>query len=257
MKRLSITLAIGGLVVAAGNFAAAQDEDQAEPAFPVEIYSCSFNEGKGPKDTNAAAAKWNAWADKRGMDDYSAWTLLPFYAGPNQDFDILWLGTASNAKSLGRAQDDWLANGAEVRAEFDSVSPCNAHGNFAAVQFKAPPDRGDAKTAVLSFSDCNMADGKNFSKDVAPALGAWAKYRESHDSKAGMWVLFPAYGGGGEEFDFKLVVSHANLEEQGSDWDQYSEAGWQKAEEIFGDMLDCDAARVYIATNQRRAKDDD
>jgi hypothetical protein len=48
-----------------------------------------------------------------------------------------------------------------------------------------------------------------------------------------MWVFFPAYGGGGEEFDFKFIAAWQNLEDQGVDYDQYSESGWMKAEELF------------------------
>ncbi|MDH3337983.1 MAG: hypothetical protein OER22_01150 [Gammaproteobacteria bacterium] len=40
-----------------------------------------------------------------------------------------------------------------------------------------------------------------------------------------MWVLSPAYGGGGEAFDFKFVVARGNFEEPGADSDQYSKEG--------------------------------
>ena len=70
-----------------------------------------------------------------------------------------------------------------------------------------------------------------------------------------MWVLFPVYGGGGEEFDFKFVVSHGNYSEMGADFDSYDSA---KAREIFPyGMLDCDSSRSYIVTNRRRAESAD
>lgn len=253
MNKILIALAAGGLVFAAGfGTVAAQDEDDMSAA-PVELYLCSYNDGKGPADLEKVVAKWNAWADGRNLHDYTAYTLTPFYAGPEQDFDVLWLGIAPTAAAMGAAQDDWVANGGAVQAEFDKVAPCSAHGNFAAVQFKAPPERKDPSHVVISFSDCNIADGKSFGDDIAPALSAWAKYRGEHGSTAGMWVLFPVYGGGGEEYDFKFVSGYGNFAEQGADWDQYGQEGRFKAHELFGDMLDCDAARVYNATNRRRA----
>jgi hypothetical protein len=102
----------GGIVIADSHKDAA---DQPDPASPVEIFACSYNDGKGPADLDAAVDKWNAWADKQGLDDYSAWTLVPYYAGPEQEFDVIWLGAAPSAKALGRAQDTWLATGGKVQ----------------------------------------------------------------------------------------------------------------------------------------------
>ena len=260
MKRLIVSLASAGLVILGGignALADSHEEEKAEAAVPVELYACKYNDGKGPKDLDAATAKWNAWADDRGLNDYYASTLVPFYFGPEQEFDFLWLGVSPSAKGLGAAQDDWIANGGKIQDEFNKASTCDAHVNFAAVKFKSPPDRGDSDNFVVSFSDCTMADGVNFGNDIAPALGEWAAYEAEKGSQAGMWVLFPAYGGGGEEFDFKFVSSHSSLGEQGSDWDNYSESGWQKAEELFQGKLRCDSSRVYISTVRRRIKDSD
>jgi hypothetical protein len=250
-------LATGSLVAAAGcSNGEAQDEEN-EAAVPVEIYTCNYNDGYGPADLDATAAKWNAWADGRGVTDYTAWTMSPYYFGPDQLFDFIWLGVTPDAKALGRAQDNWLAHGGEVAAEFATISTCDAHSNFAAVQFKEPPDREDPSSVVLTFSDCKIAEGKSFGQDIAPALGAWAEYRTGHGSDAGMWVFFPVYGGGGSEFDFKWVVSHANYEALGADYDQYGQAGRHKDRELFADILDCDDARAYNLTNRRQAEEEE
>ena len=257
MKKILIVLAAGSLVIAAGcSNGVAQDEEKvSEPVVPVEIYACNYNEGMGPADLDAATAKWNAWADERGMNDYTAWTLTKFYSGPEQEFDVIWLGVSPTAKALGAAQDDYLANGTEIEAGFAKVLTCDAHGNFAAVEFKAPPEREDpSDNVVISFSDCNIAEGKSFDGDVAPAIRAWAEFRTETGSESGHWVLFPAYGGGGEEFDFKWVVGHQNDEAQGADWDAYNV---ELDVELFDGVLDCDSSRVYNATNRRRAVEEE
>jgi len=142
-----------------------------------------------------------------------------------------------------------------MQAEFDSVTPCNAHSMFAAVNVKKPPERGDPSSVVISFSDCSVGDGKSMADDVFPALNAWGEFRSSHGSTAGMWVFFPVYGGGGEEYDFKAVTSNSNHAAAGADFDNYDPA---KAREIFPrGMLDCDSSRSYIATNRRMAESDD
>ena len=188
------------------------------------------------------------------MTDYSAWTMTPFYASAEQDFDVIWLGVTETGTAMGAVQDMWLANGGTLADEFDSVTPCDSHSMSAALQFKAPPEREDASSIVLGFSDCTIGDGNHFSTDVAPALRAWGELRAAQGSTAGMWVFFPVHGGGGEEFDFKFVVSHGNYAEQGADFDSYDPV---KAREIFPyGMLDCDSSRSYIATNRRMAESD-
>lgn len=257
MKRLTIMIVTALLTAGLAATPAIADNHESEPAQPVELYACNYADGKSGKDLDKVVANWNKWADGAGISDYTAWTLVPFYSTPEQDFDVLWLGHAPKAASLGKSQDQWLASGSKVSAEFDSVIPCNAHLNMASLEFKSPPQRDNPPdNVVISFSDCNMADGLNFG-DIAPALEEWAEYRSEHGSTGGMWIMFPAYGGGDEDFDFKFISGYRTLEEQGKDWDQYSEAGWAKAEELFGGKLECDSSRVYLATNRRRAESND
>lgn len=254
MNKLLLTLVTGGFVIASGlSTAIAQDDDDGAAA--VEIYTCSYADGMGPADLDKVSAKWNKWADDQGMTDYSAWTLTPFYFSPEQDFDYLWMGVTATGEGMGSAQDAWLAKGGTIGDEFQSVSPCDSHSMVAALQFKAPPERDDPSRVIIDFTDCTIGEGKHFSTDVAPALKAWGEFRAGHGSTAGMWAFFPVYGGGGEEFDFKFVVSHGNYSEQGADFDNYDPA---KAREIFPDgLLECDSSRSYIATNRRMAEDDD
>ena len=254
MNKFLLTLVTGGFVFAAGlNTAVAQDEDDSAAA--VEFYTCSYADGMGPGDLDKVIAKWNKWADDQGMADYSAWTLTPFYASPEQDFDVLWMGVTATGKGMGDVQDMWLAKAGTLDDEFDSVIPCDSHSMAAAVQFKAPPEREDPSRFIIDFSDCTIGEGKRFSTDVAPALTAWGEFLAGHGSTAGMWALFPVYGGGGEEFDFKYIASHGNYSEQGADFDNYDPA---KAREIFPyGLLDCDSSRSYVATNIRMAESDD
>jgi hypothetical protein len=257
MKRLMMAMAAGSVLFGIGyGTSIAQEEAQSDTMAPVELYACNFNDGKGPADLDAAVGKWNKWADKRRLNEYSAWNLVPFYRSASQEFDFIWLGTSPTARALGAAQDDWLATGGDVQEVFRQVFTCDAHTNYASLQLKAPAEREDPSNVVVSFSDCNMSDGASFG-EVGPALAEWGAYLAAQGSSAGMWVFFPAYGGGGETFDFKFVSSHANYEDQGVDWDQYSASGWQKADELFAGKLDCDSSRVYSAATIRTAENDD
>lgn len=259
MKKFLTVLVSGGLFLFAGiGIADEHVGDAMEPnvATPLEMFACKYNEGKGPADLDAATKKFNAWADKKGIDDYSAWTLVPYYFSPEQDFDVLWLGGSEKAKSLGRIQDAWLAAGTKEQEGFNEVISCDTHAAYAVLQMKKPPKRDNPSNVVISFSDCNTAEGTTFD-DLYVSMIEWGKYKGANASTAGMWVFFPAYGGGGEEFDFKWVEAYQNLENLGEDWDQYSESGWQKANELFAGKVSCDSSRSYLATNRRMAKSDD
>ena len=75
MKKVIASLGAASLLLLSGFGSALADsheEAEAEAAVPVEIYSCKYNDGKGPRDIDAATAKWNAWADDRGLKDYYA-----------------------------------------------------------------------------------------------------------------------------------------------------------------------------------------
>ena len=259
MKKKLIVLATASGLLATGTIVADEHEGEAEEAnvaSPMEQFACTYNEGKGPADLDSAVKTWNDWADKQGLDDYSAWTLTPYYATPNQTFDVIWLGGTEKAAALGRAQDTWLATGSKVQAAFDEAISCNVHAAYSVLQIKEPPKRDDPDNIVISFSDCNPTEGNSFDS-LYNSMIEWGEYRADNGSKGGAWVFFPSYGGGGEEYAFKWVTAYQNLEDLGSDWDQYSEGGWQKANELFAGKVNCDSSRAYLATNRRRAEDEE
>lgn len=233
----------------------AQEAESEEPSvFPVDIKVCSYKDGMGSADLDKWFEKFNAWAGSTPTPDgYSAWTLTPFYYGPEQDFDFIWMGTSPNAAALGLGHDAWVYS-TEITPEFYTIATCEAFSNFATLNIKEPPDDDDAEF-VVSFSDCEIAEGKNFD-DVKPALQAWSEYRTGHGSAAGMWVMWPAYGGGEADYDFKFAVSHPDYARWGVDYDEYAKGGHAKAEELFGGLLDCNVARAYNARRQRNGISD-
>lgn len=260
MRKILCLLFAGSTLLFSGMILADQHEGESEEAnvaYPMEMYACRYNDGKGPADLDAATQNFNKWADKQNVTDYSAWTLVPYYFSDEQDFDVLWFGAADKAAALGRVQDSWLATGTKEAQGFADVMVCGAHAAFSVLQMKQPPEReGDSGDLVVTFSDCNTSDGVTFD-DLYEPLIEWGKYKEEHGSKAGHWVFFPSFGGGKETFDFKWVAAYENLEDLGADWDQMNEAGWQKVNELFRGKLSCDSSRTYLATARRQAASDD
>jgi len=249
-----------GLVLGFGNVLADShegDEGEANVAYPMEMFACNYKEGKGPADLDVATKNWNAWADKKGITDYSAWTLVPYYFSAEQDFDVLWFGAADKAAALGRVQDSWIATGAKEAEGFAKVIDCDTHAAYSVLMMKEPPARdGDSGDLVVTFSDCNTAEGVTFDDLYIPLI-EWGKYKGENGSKAGHWVFFPSFGGGKETYDFKWAAAYESLEDLGGDWDQMNETGWQKANELFQGKLNCDSSRTYLATSRRQASNDD
>lgn len=250
MKRYLLTLVSSGIVLTCGT-AIADDHESSDMPASVEIYACSYNEGKGREDWDAAAEMFNEWADDEGVDDYLAWTLTPFYSGPEQDFDVLWLGVSSTGNAMGQLQDMWIATGGDVADAFGEATTCGSHGGFAAMQLKEPPERENPDQLIMSFSDCTLSDGVSI-EDAMPAMNAWADAREETGSKAGHWALFPAYGGGGETFDFKYVAAWEKFADMGTDFDTWGEVN-DKAGEGLAGKVSCDSSRVYVSSLVRSA----
>ena len=134
---------------------------------PVELFTCTYNDQKGPGDLDQVVDKWNAWADKEGLDDYAAWTLTPYYFGMEQEFDVIWLGAGKDAVALGKAQDAYLNENKGLHAAFNEVLTCNSHSNFASLNFKAAPKGATPDNSILTFSNCKYKQGASF-----PALSA-------------------------------------------------------------------------------------
>jgi len=257
MKQTIQCIVACGLITAtaSSNLLAQDEKDEGPRIVPVEMYACQYHDGKGPKDLKNWTDKWNDWADGQKVTSYSAYILTPFYYGENQDFDFIWLGVSPDAASMGRAQDAWVSRSGDLPAAFAEFGKCDAHENYATMNVKRPPD-DDATSFALSFSDCTVAEGKSWD-DVGPALSAWSEYRAANGSQAGMWVMWPAYGAGSVDFDFKLVTSYRSYESLGVDYDQYAAGGYKKAQELFRGVMDCDVARAYNAVEHRSGGEDD
>jgi hypothetical protein len=250
MKMTLISSLVTVLVLLAGPATVyAQDNDI--HVIPVELFTCNYNDGKGPGDLDAVIDKWNAWADKKKIDDYAAWTLTPYYFGPDQEFDLIWLGAGKDAVALGKAQDAYLAEDAGLQAAFNEVLSCDAHSNFASINFKAPPKGATPGNSVLTFSDCKYKEGVSFAA-LSAAMGEWSKHLSDAGSTAAIWQWYPVYGGGGEEYSFKWLEAHDNFASLGADYESYGNGGgYMTSNRLFGHLISCDSTRAYLAQNRR------
>jgi len=250
MKITLISSFLAGLVLLAGP-GAVSAQDDAMRVIPVELFACSYNDKKGPDDLDKVIDKWNSWADKTGMEDYAAWTLTPYYFGPEQEFDVIWLGAGKDAVALGKAQDAYLAENVGLHGDFNNVLTCTSHSNFASINFKASPKGTTPANSILTFSDCKLKEGASFPA-VSAAMGEWSQYLTEAGSTAAIWHWYPAYGGGSEEFSFKSIRAYKNFTDLGADYEIYGNGGGYVTNgRLLGHLISCDSNRAYVAQSRR------
>ena len=249
MKTIISSVLTGCLCLAVSGSAVAQEDSAL--IIPVELFTCNYNDGKGAADLDKAVAKWSEWADKNGTEGYSAWTLTPYYYGPDQTFDVIWMGAAKDAITMGKGQDAYMNEDAGIRAGFADVLSCNAHVNYASFNHKALPDDTTPGNSVLTFSDCNYKEGATFDA-LNAAMGEWSQHLSDGGSKAAIFHWYPAYGGGSEEYDFKWLEAHQSFAELGADYERYGNGlGYETNRKLFRDLIECDGSRAYVAQNRR------
>lgn len=256
MKRLTWAAcsAAAGLLLAVGAADAQVSKEGMGKVLPVEMFACKFNEGQGAADLDKVIARWSKYKDDNDVNDYAAWTLTPVYYGPEQDFDIIWLGAWRDGNAMGKGTDTWLGTGGELQAAFDKVVDCDAHVAMSSAMYKAPADGPTPSSGFMTMMDCKLNEGHRYT-DIKAAEMKWAEHLVRSGSKASYWHWFPMYGGGDADFDYKVVFSYPTFTEIGADFERSANGGGRElSKEIFGDIDECDDARVYAVTSRRAAK---
>jgi hypothetical protein len=251
-KVTSATIALAFLVSATAT--AQVSKDGMGKVLPVELYTCSYINGKGPADLDKVIGRWSKFADDNGINNYMALTLTPFQYGPDQKFDVIWMGAFADGNAMGTGLDNYLTKGGDIQKAFNEVVKCDAHVMLSSAMYKSRATDESAKSAVITMMDCKLNKGHRY-VDIKSAELKWAEYLTSHGSKAGYWHWFPVYGGGDADYDYKVVFAYSDYKELGADFELNANGGGRDAgRDIFDDIDDCDDARVYLGTVRRYAK---
>ena len=154
-RRLKTTIGYA-VMIFASNMALADNHAQDAPAaFPVEILTCTFNEGKGPSDLDRVNARYNKWADQNDATGYNAWTLTPQFYNSNQQFDVIWLGAWENFEVMGKSQDSWVNKGGDIGREYQKVMSCDIHMLQRAYTIMPAVEETPPDTGIVFFSTCS------------------------------------------------------------------------------------------------------
>lgn len=249
LAAMAATLGLFGVTAAS----AAHHENGPPQVRPVEAYACNFKDGQGMDDLNKVIARWNKWMDKTDESGYQALIMTPNFVGEFA-FAVYWIGVAKDGPSMGKALDAWRNEDQGLGTAFFDVIDCASHTNFASMPIVPPTDDTPANPTA-TFADCEIDEDSSMDSALE-AIGAWAKYRAENGSKSASWVWFPAYGESQDAaYDFKWVVGTDGYTNLFTDWEQYGNGGgWQKAQELFTGVLNCDSPRVYDVRQIRSAK---
>ena len=255
MRSKQLALACAALSLMATSASMAQvSEDGMGKVLPVELFACSYVDGKDAGDLERVITRWSKYMDDNNTDTYSAWLLTPYFYGAEQDFDMVWMGAFTDGKAMGEGTHDWLTKGSEIAEAFAAVVDCGAHVGLSSAMYKAPPDNQTPESSILTMFDCKLNEGKRYS-DVKAAELKWAKYQTEKGSKNGTWHWYPTFGGGDADYDYKVVTAYETFVELGEDWEMFANGGGRAASmDIFDDVDECDDARVYVARSLRSAQ---
>lgn len=252
-KILVLTAILTAIAALAAPSAFAQQSPPAAPTSVVEILGCKFNANKGMNELHSVNTRYNAWADKNKMTDYTAFVATPFLHSADVQNDVLWIGAWPNAAAM--ARDGALSatkEGHDIDTAYDAVGKCASHALYAEVvirQPKTPPP----ENGVATFSDCTVHEGRTAEEAIA-ALGQVAEYMAGRGSDAFSAVLFPLAGlPNNAHYTFKHVIGSASMDAFGKDVDVYTAGGFRRADEVLGRVVDCNSPRVYTLERVRLA----
>ncbi len=252
--RVATWAAIAGLLLAAGPGLAQVSADGMGKVLPVELYTCKYKEGQGAANLFSVIDGWNKFEDANKTDTYAAWVLTPFFYGTEQDFDVIWLGAYKDGNAMGKGLQNWVSKGGEQQAAFDKVIDCDAHVAYASAMYKAPAAGTTPASGFITIMDCKLNEGHEYEEIKAAEL-KWAQHLTKSGSKAGYYHWMPLFGGGDAEFDYKVASAYASFEEIGADFEAVANGGGRElSEATFGDIDECDDARVYVSKSVRAAK---
>ena len=238
MIRLLIS-ALATVSIYAVGLASAQAQDGPPQFRPLEIWTCSFNDGKDQGDMDDV---YESLVEDAGDTAYAAFQINPYFAGQfAQNFDFVFLGAwadgsvmgADLATYLGMPDDDW-----------DEVADCQG-SMFASnwIQPMAAPN--DMGNFVITVSDCTVDHGSSAAQAVG-AIVRFNDYRVANGKTIGTLVWFPVYGGGDADFDFKLAHVYEGAQQLGDSFKwTIDNAAYNVSNSLRQGLVSCDDARLY------------
>ncbi len=252
MKKILALLgaAIAAILLLASPVSAQQNAPMPTPV--IEIYGCNFKGNNTMANLRTVAARWNTWADRNNVKDYTAFIATPYLHSPDLTYDALWLGGWPNGAAMGAGESLYFTKGEEIAAGFDAAVECSGHAQYAEVVIRQPQGP-PPQDGVAVFRDCTVREGRTVPEAIA-ALTQWGEYLAGRGTDPFSALLFGLAGLAGDaKFTFKSIEGFDSIQAYGKYTDVYTGGGFLRAEELLDRLLDCNSARVYTLSRVRLA----
>jgi hypothetical protein len=244
---------VGPFVLSVGllsNVGAQQNTPMPTPI--IEIYGCSFKDNMDMGDFRSAATRFNTWADRHTVKDYTAFLATPYLFSADLAYDVLWIGAWPNGAAMGAGETLYMAQGQEVENAFDAAADCSSHAQYAEVIVRQPSSPPPMNGVAL-FTDCTVHEGRTV-PEALEALEQFEEYAAGRGSDIFAAALFPLGGLPGDaDYTFKFVEGFQSMQAFGAATDVYTGGGFLRGEELLGRLLDCNSPRVYMIERVRQA----
>lgn len=212
-------------------------------AQPVELYACTFRDGKGMKDLEKANTNFKKWAASNSSG-HTAWMITPQFRSMETEFHVGWIGAHQSAESFGANMDKWAnASGSVSQAYLEAVDCSHAMMSSYATggQEGAPGD------GVVWFSRCSLEDDASVA-DAAEGHAGVAAMMEEMGAGGSSWIFVPGLGSAEAEFDYYHVAAWPSYPAFAKAWEAYvNGGGMAKAEELHEGVSSCKSPNMYDA----------
>jgi hypothetical protein len=251
-KAATINLAGAALACLGATLAVADNHMERPTAFPVEIFTCNYVDGKSQRDLDRVIGKFNQWNEDNGAAGYTAWVLTPRFYNADITFDLAWIGAWQSFETMGAGLDNWRASGSPVAADFDRVMSCDSHTLFRGYTTIPPLAEDPPDNSVVMFETCKLTEGAT-PPQVYEAHVNWGKWMREKGSKLSEWAFVPDLGSGDVDFDYYTVTGFANYSELSATGELlFNGGGIETTTEMLAPVRGCDNPRVYDATVVQR-----
>jgi hypothetical protein len=205
----------------------------------LEIYGCSYAEGRDSEDLLKVVKHSDAWADSNFGAAYRSYMMTPSAANKADfGFDTIWLGITKDHHSIGVINDEWMGSGAKLAKKFDAVAPCDWHGYATSVDVRPMADAGGA--GFLTVWSCELNDGKGFF-DLTVADKKWNAHLDEVGMPGGIYRWLPGAGWPrASTAYFVNVYLTSSLADCGKAVDMMNAGTGQVLNATYGDIAQCD-----------------
>ncbi len=95
---------------------------------PVEIWTCSFHDGKSAKDLDAWYEDFNTFADSMTNSGFTSYIWVPNFVGDLHRADVVLTFGFPSLTAMGQTMDEFFGSegGSELFATYQEILDCSA-----------------------------------------------------------------------------------------------------------------------------------